>query len=179
MNYICVTSPIGLRKITKWLALSVTVNWAIWSDSVAEFSLAIDLNQNVSLSAINASVIDILREIEQASGVSVTFISFPNDRISIDVQTTPLERVLPKLAPGHLAVYKADKQSVSTKLIKEVIIVDAGPAGSQSGSFDPNLPTGEPVAEVNVESTTGHQETVQTESVNENTESDVQAPSNQ
>lgn len=109
------------------------------------FEVELDDDKRISLNAQNASLREILLDLEQKTGVKMNFVADPVARVSMTIESQSFEQVINKLAPDHLLVRgKEDGKSV----IRELIIISNDPSLSSGQTDLSNLPSGEPAPEV-------------------------------
>lgn len=105
-----------------------------------DFSIQVN-NSDIAVQANNASLKDVMQELERLTGIDVAFTATSDERVTVNVGMTNLENAINKISPNHLLVHeKVDGKNV----IKELIIIPAESdlVGDSSGSAF--LPNGEP-----------------------------------
>jgi len=107
------------------------------------------VNDEISVEANNANLKELLAEIEKRTGIPVKFVvDAPEEKVSVTVGLTTLEKVIEKITPNHMIV-RENKDGTSS--IKEVIIIPASSGNASDGATSSFLPTGEPVPGVTPE----------------------------
>lgn len=99
-------------------------------------------NDDIAVEASNASLKELLQELEKLTGIPVKFVEDTDERVTLNVSLTTVENAIGKITPNHMIVHE---KLNGKKVIKEVIIIpgdSAGSTGSASGSSF--LPSGQP-----------------------------------
>ena len=139
-------------KATDYLLSHLTIVSLLVASTMAIFPGQINANNNflltatkkhVSIQADNASLAEILREIENQTGIAMTFDPSLNLVVSTEMVEQPLQVAIDKLAPNNLVV---DGFSDGTISIKEVIIMSDVESSSGNVGFE-YLPSGDPAQE--------------------------------
>jgi len=102
-----------------------------------DFSIEIS-NDDISVQASNASLQEVLEELERLTGIPV---------VTLNVGLTNIENAIGKITPNHMIVHeKLDGKQV----IKELIIIPGGEGGASGGggSGSAFLPNGEPAPNI-------------------------------
>jgi len=138
-----------LKRFTMLLTTFISLTCVV-SFPVAANTFNVELvNDEISVEANNANLRELLAEIEKRTGIPVKFVEdAPEERVSVTVGLTTLEKVIEKITPNHMIV-RENKGGTSS--IKEVIIIPASSGNTSDGSTSSFLPTGEPVPGVTPE----------------------------
>lgn len=106
---------------------------------------AIELHDgNLTLSASQISLIDIAQELELLSGIPITAIGNTVKLMDVDIVSEPFAKAIAKISPNHLLVRKSVNEPDT---ILEVIFM-LQDDHTDSGIFNENLPSGEPVQDI-------------------------------
>jgi len=111
-----------------------------------DFSIEIS-NDDISVQASNASLQEVLEELERLTGIPVKFVAETSERVTLNVGLTNIENAIGKITPNHMIVHeKLDGKQV----IKELIIIPGGEGGASGGggSGSAFLPNGEPAPNI-------------------------------
>lgn len=98
---------------------------------------------NLTLSASQTSLIDIAQELALLSGIPITTIGDTVKLVDIDIVDEPFAKAIATISPNHLLVRKSVDE---VDVILEVIFM-LQDDHNDSGNFNENLPSGEPVQE--------------------------------
>ena len=127
---------------TNYLLSHLTIVSLLVASTMAIFPGQINANNNflltatkkhVSIQADNASLAEILREIENQTGIVMTFDSSLNVVVSTEMVEQPLQVAIDKLAPNNLVVNGFLDGTIS---IKEVIIISDVESSSGNVGFE-------------------------------------------
>lgn len=111
------------------------------SISANSFDIKVE-NDEVSVDANNASLKELLAELEKLTGIPVNFVSEPNERVTLTVSMTNVENAISKITPNHMIVHE---QRQGKTVIKEVLIIPGDSSiGSSSSAGSSFLPNGQP-----------------------------------
>ena len=132
INSKCVIAGIGLTLIHAGTAIAAD-----------DFSIEVS-NDDIAVQASNASLQEVLEELERLTGIPVKFVADTTERVTLNVGLTTIENAIGKITPNHMIVH--EKQN-GKQVIKELIIIsgsgtDSGDSGANSGSAF--LPNGQP-----------------------------------
>ena len=134
--------PTNSKFVLAGIGLSLTyAGAAIAAD---DFSIRISDN-DIAVEASNASVQELLEELERLTGIPVEFVAETKERVTLNVGLTNIENAISKITPNHMIVH--EKQN-GKQVIKELIILpDSGESGdANTGSAF--LPNGQPAPTV-------------------------------
>lgn len=110
-----------------------------------DFLVDVALDNKISIRANNASLEEVLLEIQSKTGIPVNFVTPPTARVSVDITGTDLETAISKLWPNHMLIH-GTRDGKTT--IDELIIISEEPGGSSGGSGSAFLPSGQPAEEI-------------------------------
>ena len=134
------------RKIAPLLFVGLLSSGA----SLAQDSFNIDVsNDNIAIEANNASLKELLEELERVTGVPVNFEGDNSERVSLTVSSTTLENAIAKITPNHLILHEMQN---GEKIVKELIVIPADSGGGGDSEGSSFLPNGQPAPAI--ESTT-------------------------
>lgn len=103
------------------------------------FSIEVN-DEDIAVEARNASLREILQELEKVTGIPMKFVADTSERVTLNVGLTTIENAIGKITPNHMIVHE---QLDGKKVIKEVIIIpDTGGSSTATGSAF--LPSGQP-----------------------------------
>lgn len=122
------------------LGLLLTCNTAFSDDFTVDVS-----NDDIAINADNASLIELLKEIEKLTGIPVKFVADTNERVTLNLGLTTIETAIGKITPNHMIVHESQN---GKNVIKEVIIIPAVSDLANSGSGSAFLPSGNPAPDV-------------------------------
>lgn len=126
----------GVKQAFAGVAL--TLVFAGSATSADNFSIEVN-NESIAVEASNASLKELLQELEKLTGIPVKFVADTSERVTLSVGLTSIENAIGKITPNHMIVH--DEQE-GKKVIKELIIIpDSGGTNASGSSF---LPSGEP-----------------------------------
>jgi len=126
------------RKIKAAVAGLVFLLTAGPATSADNFSIEVS-NDDIAVEASNASLKELLQELEKLTGIPVKFVADTSERVTLNVGLTTIENAIGKITPNHMIVHG---QLNGIKVIKEVIIIPDSGGGAASGSAF--LPNGQP-----------------------------------
>lgn len=107
------------------------------------FSIKIS-NDDIAVEASNASLQELLEELERLTGIPVEFVADTTERVTLTVGLTNIENAISKITPNHMIVHENQN---GKQVIKELIILpDSGESGANAGSAF--LPNGQPAPTV-------------------------------
>lgn len=137
------------KPVSKALALGLllTGNTAFSNDFSVDVS-----NDDIAIDANNASLIDLLREIEKLTGIPVKFVADTNERVTLSLGLTTIETAIGKITPNHMIVHESQN---GKNVIKEVIIIPAVSDLANSDSGSAFLPSGNPAPDITQTPETG------------------------
>ena len=100
-------------------------------------------NDDIAVQASNASLQEVLEELERLTGIPIKFVADTTERVTLNVGLTTIENAIGKITPNHMIVH--EKQN-GKQVIKELIIIpdsggDSVDSGSAGSAF---LPNGQP-----------------------------------
>lgn len=115
------------------------------------FLVGIELDKTLTIQANNATLKDILLEIETLTGIPVNFVSENTQRISVDIENQPIEDAIRKLTPNYMIMRN---QLNGEDVINEIIIISDDPAAASSAGGSSFLPSGQPAPVIIIEDET-------------------------
>lgn len=119
-----------------------------WLTSIALLSSTIALAQSftvefndtkISIQANEASLRDIMLDIEDKTGIPVKFVAESEEHVSVEIYDQTLESAIGKLTPNHMIVHDLLN---GKKRIKELIIISEDPQLAKDGGSQ-FLPSGQ------------------------------------
>lgn len=137
-------SPIATAALAFFLYLPALQHTASANDT---FVLQADTNF-ITLQAENASLKDVFAELENQTGIRISFETSISEKVTFDMQQQPFLAAIGKLAPNHLVI---NGKSNGQLIIKELVIMGDDDTTQSGNSGFENLPTGEPAEEVESE----------------------------
>ncbi len=141
---------------TTKLAMTLVILHA--GNSAAANTFNIDVSDDdVAIEANNASLMELLQELEKVTGIPVDFVEPTDERVTLSVALTSVESAIGKITPNHMIVHENQD---GEKIIKELIIIPADSELAGTGSGSAFLPNGNPAPSI-------EQATPQSNGVNE------------
>ncbi len=136
-------SELTARKPGKWpLAVTASLAIGLASSLTLANTFNIDVSETeIAVQANNASLKELLQELERLTGIPVKFVADTDERVSLNVGLTSVENAIGKITPNHMIVHE-DKQG--KKVIKELIIIPNDSGTSGGGADSSFLPNGQP-----------------------------------
>ena len=111
-------------------------------NALSQNSFNIDVsNDNIAIEANNASLKELLEELERVTGIPVNYESDTNERVSLTVSSTTLENAIAKITPNHLIVHQMQN---GEKTVKELIVIPSDSGGGSDAADSSFLPNGQP-----------------------------------
>lgn len=105
------------------------------------FLVGIAPDKTITIQANNASLKDILLDIEAKTGIRVNFVADTTQRVSVNIENQTIENAIGKLTPNYM-IMRDLKDGQET--ISEIIIISDDPAITSSGDGSTFLPSGQP-----------------------------------
>ncbi len=110
--------------------------------SADNFNIEVSSNNNdIAIQANNASLKELLLELERRTGIPVKFVDDTDERVSLNVGLTSVENAIGKITPNHMIVHENIN---GKKVIKELIIIPDASGVSGDGGNSSFLPNGQP-----------------------------------
>ncbi len=138
------------RAATGVLALCLISPLIHGQSSGGGFLVEIALDNKITIQANDASLKEVLMDIESKTGIPVNFVADTSERVSIDIADQPLEDAIRKLSPNHMVI-RGTKDGKA--IISEFVIIADDPDSSGSTDGDLFLPTGDPAPDLSGEQT--------------------------
>lgn len=104
------------------------------------FNIDVD-KEDVAVEATNASLTELLQELEKLTGIPINFVAETDERVTLNVGMTSVENAISKITPNHMIVHENQN---GKEVIKELIIIPANSDLASGGSGSAFLPNGNP-----------------------------------
>jgi len=122
--------------------IGLTLIYAGAAVAADDFSIEVN-NDDISVQASDASLQEVLEELERLTGIPVKFVEKTTERVTLNVGLTTIENAISKITPNHMIVHEEQN---GKQVIKELIIIpgsspDSGDGGAGGSAF---LPNGQP-----------------------------------
>jgi len=124
--------------------IGLTLTYAGAAIPADDFSIRIS-DDDIAVEASNASVQELLEELERLTGIPVEFVAETKERITLNVGLTNIENAISKITPNHMIVH--EKQN-GKQVIKELIILPDSGESDSANSGSAFLPNGQPAPTV-------------------------------
>jgi len=98
-------------------------------------------NTDIAIEANNASLTELLAEMERLTGIPVEFTEDSDERVSLSVGMTTFENAVAKITPNHMILHEIQN---GKKVIKELIVIPADSGGGDASVDTAFLPSGQP-----------------------------------
>lgn len=102
-------------------------------------------DDDIAVVATNASLKELLQELEKLTGIPVKFVADTNEKVTLNVGMTNIENAISKITPNHMIVHGSED---GKEVIKELIIIPAESDLSSGSSGSAFLPSGNPAPAV-------------------------------
>ncbi len=131
----------NIKKITSAIACcGISMVLSEPTFSADNFSIEVS-NNDIAIEANNASLKELLLELERQTGIPVKFVDETDERVSLNVGLTTVENAIGKITPNHMIVHE---NIDGKKVIKELIIIPDASGISSDGGNSSFLPNGQP-----------------------------------
>ena len=139
-----------MKHMLRHLAAGTSICIGLWAQqSLASDNFTIEIeNDDIAIQANNASLTELLEELEKRTGIPVNFVAETSERVSLTVGLTTVENAISKITPNHMIVHGTED---GEKIIKELIIIPDDPNSSNDAGNSSFLPSGQPAPAITPE----------------------------
>ena len=132
-----------MKHALRNLGLATGICIGLWAQqSLASDNFTIEIeDDDIAIQANNASLTELLEELEKRTGIPVNFVAETSERVSLTVGLTTVENAIGKITPNHMIVHGTKD---GEKIIKELIIIPDDPNSSNDSGDSKFLPSGQP-----------------------------------